>query len=127
MLTDLNENGREVCAEYLPPSVVLDNNMNFGDFVITLKSREVKEKYALSIINLKNNMTNTWREITHFWYKWPETGVPSDETSVIAMLLEARSALKMPMTEQSEDGEHLNNGYTPSIENGAAYKKRIQG
>lgn len=34
MATDLSENGVEKCAEYLPPSVVLDNNRTFGDFQV---------------------------------------------------------------------------------------------
>lgn len=35
MATDLSESGVEKCAEYLPPSVVLDNNRTFGDFQVT--------------------------------------------------------------------------------------------
>lgn len=100
MLTDLTENGIEKCAEYLPPSAVLDTNRVFGDYSVTLKNREVKDKYAMSTIHLRNTETNTWREITHFWYQWPEEGMPLDETSIIAMLLEARSYLKMAMPEQ---------------------------
>lgn len=91
MATDLSEGGVEKCAEYLPPSVVLDNNRTFGDFQLTLKSRENKEKYTISTVHLRNTQTNTWREIMHFWYQWPDTGVPIDESSIIAMLLEARS------------------------------------
>lgn len=34
MATDLSESGVEKCAEYLPPSVVLDNNRTFGDFQV---------------------------------------------------------------------------------------------
>lgn len=103
MATDLTENGIEKCAEYLPPSVVLDNHHTFGDYVVTLKSREVKEKYAVSTVHLKNMQTNTWRELTHFWYQWPDTGVPSDEATAVAMLLEARSYLKMAMAEQIDE------------------------
>lgn len=107
MLTDLTENGIEKCAEYLPPSAVLDCNRVFGDYSVTLKNREVKDKYAVSTVHLKNSVTNTWREIMHFWYQWPEEGMPTDETSVIAMMLEARSYLKMPIPEQidMEEGD----------------------
>lgn len=104
MATDLIENGIEKCAEYLPPSFVIDNHVTFGDFTITLKNREVRDKYAVSTMHLKNMQTKTWREITHLWYQWPETGTPSDETSIIAMLLEARSYLKMAAPEQSAAG-----------------------
>lgn len=103
MATDLSENGHEKSAEYLPPSVVLENRVSFGEFQVTLKSREVKEKYAVSSVHLKNTETNTWRELTHLWYQWPDTGVPNDEATMVAMLLEARSYLKMAMPEQIDD------------------------
>lgn len=69
---------------------------------MTLKNREVKEKYAISTVHLRNAKTKTWREIVHFWYQWPDTNVPIDETSLIAMLLEARSHLKLALPEQSD-------------------------
>lgn len=94
MLTDFHENGIEKCAQYIPSSVILDNSQTFGDFEVTLKSREVKEKYAVSKIHLRNLQTKTWREVTHFWYSWPtDRGCPSDEMSVINLLLEARTFL----------------------------------
>ncbi|XP_055634648.1 mucin-2 isoform X2 [Toxorhynchites rutilus septentrionalis] len=102
MATDLSENGVEKCAEYLPPSVVLDNNRTFGDFQLTLKNRENKEKYTISTVHLRNTQTNTWREIMHFWYQWPDTGVPIDESSIIAMLLEARSYSRLAPGEMAE-------------------------
>lgn len=100
MATDLTENGIEKCADYLPPSFVIDNHIHFGDYQVILKNREVKEKYAVSSIHLKNAVTKTWREITHLWYQWPDKGIPTDEASLIAMLLEARSYLKMNLPEQ---------------------------
>jgi hypothetical protein len=72
---------------------------------VTLKNREVKEKYAISTVHLRNANTKTWREIVHFWYQWPDTNVPIDETSMIAMLLEARSHLKLALPEQSDAGD----------------------
>ncbi|XP_058454935.1 mucin-5AC isoform X2 [Malaya genurostris] len=102
MATDLSENGVEKCAEYLPPSVVLDNNRTFGDFQLTLKNRENKEKYTISTVHLRNTQTNTWREIMHFWYQWPDSGVPIDESSIIAMLLEARSYSRLAPAEMAD-------------------------
>ncbi|XP_053697134.1 mucin-17 [Sabethes cyaneus] len=102
MATDLSESGVEKCAEYLPPSVVLDNNRDFGDFQLTLKNRENKEKYTISTVHLRNTQTNTWREIMHFWYQWPDTGVPIDESSIIAMLLEARSYSRLAPAEMAD-------------------------
>lgn len=107
MATDLIENGIDRCAEYLPPSVVLDNHMTFGNLQVTLKSREVKDKYAVSSLHLKNTATNTWREITHFWYQWPtdtkSSPVP-EKASVVAMLLEAQSFLKVTLPDQMDEG-----------------------
>lgn len=105
MATDLVENRIEKCAEYLPPSATLDNHTAFGDYQITLKNREVKDKYALSTILLKNTLSGSSRELTHFWYKWPEIGVPNDESSIIAMLLEARSYLKAYAAEETNDAK----------------------
>ncbi|XP_058824958.1 mucin-5AC isoform X2 [Topomyia yanbarensis] len=132
MATDLSENGVEKCAEYLPPSVVLDNNRTFGDFQLTLKNRENKEKYTISTVHLRNTQTNTWREIMHFWYQWPDTGVPIDESSIIAMLLEARSYSRLAPDEMAdapvgitsiaeEDGTESDNPPTPTAAgNGSA-------
>nr|XP_049463916.1 serine-rich adhesin for platelets isoform X1 [Anopheles coluzzii]XP_049463917.1 serine-rich adhesin for platelets isoform X1 [Anopheles coluzzii]XP_049463918.1 serine-rich adhesin for platelets isoform X1 [Anopheles coluzzii]XP_049463919.1 serine-rich adhesin for platelets isoform X1 [Anopheles coluzzii]XP_049463920.1 serine-rich adhesin for platelets isoform X1 [Anopheles coluzzii] len=102
MATDLSENGVEKCAEYLPPSVVLDNSRTFGDFQLTLKNRENKEKYTISTVHMRHTPSNNLREIMHFWYQWPDTGVPIDESSIIGMLLEARTHLKLSPSELAE-------------------------
>ncbi|XP_061393678.1 tyrosine-protein phosphatase non-receptor type 7-like [Musca vetustissima] len=129
--TDLIENGVEKCAEYLPPSVTLDNHASFGDFQVTLQNREVKDKYAISTIVLKNTAeNNASRELTHYWYKWPETGVPAEEAPIIAMLLEARSSLISYANEQAneekEKSSTLNNSASTntlrSAEEGTAGK-----
>jgi hypothetical protein len=40
-------------------------------------------------------VSNSWREVTHFWYLgWPEKGVPLEANSLIAFLIEARSYMK---------------------------------
>ncbi|XP_043285168.1 mucin-5AC [Venturia canescens] len=92
MLTDLVENGVEKCAEYIPPSEVTDCHRIFGDFRVTLKKRETKEKYAISTILLKNLENDTFRELWHIWYMWPANGVQSsDAAGLIAVLLEARA------------------------------------
>ncbi|XP_020283740.1 mucin-3A isoform X2 [Pseudomyrmex gracilis] len=91
MLTDLVENGVEKCTEYIPPSEVIDCHRLYGDFQVTLKKRETKEKYAISTLHLKNLENNTFREIFHIWYLWPVSGVQSDGAGLIAVLLEARA------------------------------------
>lgn len=117
--TDLIENGVEKCAEYLPPSVTLDNHSTFGDFQITLQNREVKDKYAISTLLLKHVSENATRELTHYWYKWPEVGVPAEEAPIIAMLLEARSSLISYAIEQAnEDKEKSSTATLRSIEEG---------
>lgn len=90
-LTDLSENGVARCAEYLPPSEVLDCHRLYGDYQVTLKSRELRDNYVTSHVQLKRMEDNLVREITHLWYSsWPATGVPEDPKTVVALLLEAR-------------------------------------
>uniref|UniRef100_A0A6P4EQG2 Flocculation protein FLO11 n=1 Tax=Drosophila rhopaloa TaxID=1041015 RepID=A0A6P4EQG2_DRORH len=101
--TDLSENGIEKCAEYLPPSATLDNHSSYGDYQVTLKHREVKDRYAISTLVLKRVDGEESRELTHYWYKWPEAGVPAEEAPIIAMLLEARSSLKTYCLEQANE------------------------
>ncbi|XP_017119059.1 mucin-5AC [Drosophila elegans] len=101
--TDLSENGIEKCAEYLPPSATLDNHSSYGDYQVTLKHREVKDRYAISTLILKRVDGEENRELTHYWYKWPEAGVPAEEAPIIAMLLEARSSLKTYCLEQASE------------------------
>jgi hypothetical protein len=48
---------QEKCVDYLPPSEVLDCHRLFGDFQVTLKKREVKDKYIISIVQLKVDLT----------------------------------------------------------------------
>ncbi|KAG7188946.1 hypothetical protein KM043_008546 [Ampulex compressa] len=91
MLTDLVENGVEKCTEYIPPSEVTDCHRLYGDYQVTLKKRETKEKYAISTLHLKNLENNTFREVFHIWYLWPVSGVQSDGAGLIAVLLEARA------------------------------------
>lgn len=122
MCTDNSKNLKivllqEKCADYMPPSEITDCHRLFGDFQITLKKREVKDKYIISSLQLKVNLfiavllhdmyvfvllqnmvSNSWREVTHFWYLgWPEKGVPLEANSLIAFLIEARSYVKNPI------------------------------
>lgn len=110
MATDLLENGIEKCAEYLPPSVTLENHIVHGNFQITLVDREVKEKFAVSTVSLKNTVTEETKEIIHYWYKWPETGVPSDLTSIIDLLSGARTSLKQLSNEISTSEKETRQG-----------------
>ncbi|XP_044258859.1 filamentous growth regulator 23 [Tribolium madens] len=113
MVTHLFENGVEKCVDYLPPSEVLDCHRLFGDFQVTLKKREVKDKYIISSLQLKNMVSNSWREVTHFWYMgWPEKGVPTEANSLIAFLIEARSYMKSSSIDRKEvtNGNLANGG-----------------
>jgi len=90
-MTDLSENGVSRCAEYLPPSEVLDCHRLYGDYQVTLKSRELRDNYVTSYLQLKRMEDNLVRDITHLWYTlWPVSGVPQDVKAVVAILLEAR-------------------------------------
>lgn len=49
-------------------------------------------------------VSNSWREVTHFWYLgWPEKGVPLEANSLIAFLIEARSYVKGPLTSENQN------------------------
>ncbi|XP_037780273.1 tyrosine-protein phosphatase non-receptor type 1-like [Penaeus monodon] len=67
MLTDFVEKGIDKCADYLPPSETLDCHRVYGEFQVTLKSRDMKEKFVVSNVQLKN-LETTWSE------KWPTCG-----------------------------------------------------
>ncbi|VEN49208.1 unnamed protein product [Callosobruchus maculatus] len=108
MITHLFENGVEKCVDYLPPSEVLDCHRVFGDYQITLKKRDVKDKYIISSLQLKNMVSNSWREVTHFWYLgWPDKGVPSEANSLIAFLIEARSYMKTSTLDKNSSAAGL--------------------
>ncbi|XP_066252310.1 uncharacterized protein [Euwallacea similis] len=117
MLTHLVENGLEKCVDYLPLSEVLECSRMFGDFQVTLKKREVKEKYIISGLQLKNMVSNSWREVMHFWYLgWPEKGVPMEANSLIAFIIEARSYMKSG-TPDNKNNNRLHNGATQTDHN----------
>ncbi|XP_023246641.1 uncharacterized protein LOC106645236 isoform X2 [Copidosoma floridanum] len=91
MLTDLEENGVEKCVEYVPTHEVSDCHRLFGDYQVTLKKREPKDKYAVSSLRLKNLENNTFRDVYHLWYLWPANGVPSDASGLLDVLMQARA------------------------------------
>lgn len=58
---------------------------------MTLKSRELRDKYVTSSVQLKRMEDNLVRDVVHLWYSsWPATGVPDDAKTVVDLLLEAR-------------------------------------
>lgn len=95
MLTDFVEKGIDKCADYLPPSETLDCHRLYGDFQVTLKSRDMREKYVVSNVQLKNLENNLVREIAHMWFTgWPASGVPNEESAFISYILDIRRTRK---------------------------------
>ncbi|CAL4068370.1 unnamed protein product, partial [Meganyctiphanes norvegica] len=95
MITDFVEKGIDKCADYLPPSETLDCHRLYGDFQVTLKSRDMRENYVASSVQLKNLENNLVREIAHMWYTgWPAAGVPNEEGAFIYFILEIRRTRK---------------------------------
>lgn len=95
--------------------MTLDNHSTFGDFHVLLQNREVKNRYAISTLLLKcNSAGGKSREITHYWYKWPENGVPNEEAPLIAMLLEVRSSL----ISYGNEAPPVEDATTTSLDNG---------
>ncbi|KAG0715005.1 Tyrosine-protein phosphatase non-receptor type 7 [Chionoecetes opilio] len=95
MLTDFVEKGIDKCADYLPPSETLDCHRLYGDFQVTLKSRDMREKFVVSYVQLKNLENNLVREVAHMWFTgWPAAGVPNEEGAFISFILEVRRTRK---------------------------------
>ncbi|KAK8740194.1 hypothetical protein OTU49_003096 [Cherax quadricarinatus] len=95
MLTDFVEKGIDKCADYLPPSETLDCHRLYGDFQVTLKSRDMREKFVVSNVQLKNLENNLVREVAHMWFTgWPASGVPNEETAFISFILDVRRTRK---------------------------------
>lgn len=95
MLTDFVEKGIDKCADYLPPSETLDCHRLYGDFQVTLKSRDMREKFVVSNVQLKNLENNLVREVAHMWFTgWPSSGVPNEETAFISFILDVRRTRK---------------------------------
>lgn len=95
MLTDFVEKGIDKCADYLPPSETLDCHRLYGDFQVTLKSRDMREKFVVSNVQLKNLENNLMREVAHMWFTgWPASGVPNEEGAFISFILEVRRTRK---------------------------------
>ena len=66
---------------------------------VTLKSRDMQEKYVVSCVLLKNLENNLTREVRHMWFTgWPATGVPNTERPFISFILAVRTAAKQHKT-----------------------------
>lgn len=79
MLTDLVENGVEKCTEYIPPSEITDCRRLYGDFQVTLKKRETKEKYAISTLHLNVSDNARWKLFLHKLYHIKVSIYPNDK------------------------------------------------
>lgn len=54
-------------------------------------------------------VSNSWREVTHFWYLgWPEKGIPPEANSMIAFLIEARSYMKTATLDMVSKSSRIN-------------------
>lgn len=62
---------------------------------VTLKSRDMKEKFVVSNVQLKNLENSLVREVAHMWFTgWPASGVPNEEAGFISFILEVRRTRK---------------------------------
>lgn len=90
MLTACEENGVQRCASYFPLNT-LDCHKLYGDYQVTLVSKDVRPSFTISTFKLHHLDKNLCREVYHCWYTaWPVQGVPEDVSSVVLFLLEAR-------------------------------------
>jgi len=85
----------ERSAHYLPPSQTLDCHRVYGDYQVTLKSRDLQEQFVVSVVVLKELQSALTRELSHLWYTgWPAQGVPRLEAPYISFVLAVRAKRK---------------------------------
>ncbi|CAC5383376.1 Receptor-type tyrosine-protein phosphatase F,Receptor-type tyrosine-protein phosphatase S,Tyrosine-protein phosphatase 10D,Receptor-type tyrosine-protein phosphatase gamma,Receptor-type tyrosine-protein phosphatase delta [Mytilus coruscus] len=90
MLTDMDERGQPRCIPYWPEKTGMENRLTYGDFIITLKKKEVHQEYIVSVLEIKDIEKNLVREVRHFWYTcWPSDSTP-EPISLVKFVLDTR-------------------------------------
>ncbi|XP_063432359.1 uncharacterized protein LOC134714762 [Mytilus trossulus] len=91
MLTDMDERGQPRCIPYWPEKTGMENRLTYGDFIITLKKKEIHQEYIVSVLEIKDIENNLVREVRHFWYTcWPSDSTP-EPISLVKFVLDTRS------------------------------------
>jgi protein tyrosine phosphatase len=92
MLNRIIEKGMLKCEPYWP-ATESRSPMEYGDFVISLLSREEKFAFTICQLELKNTNSDERRNITHFQYTdWPDFGIPETPDVFLTFLQEVRDS-----------------------------------
>lgn len=109
MLNRIIEKGTVKCYQYWPLSQNFDHeddDMIFEDVQMMVSLLDEKEtpNYIIRTLELKNLVTNEFREVLHFQYTtWPDFGVPSSPLAFLNFLMAVR------------ESDSLDNNYGPCI------------
>ncbi|CAG2221350.1 unnamed protein product [Mytilus edulis] len=78
------------CIPYWPEKTGMENRLTYGDFIITLKKKEIHQEYIVSVLEIKDIEKNLVREVRHFWYTcWPSDSTP-EPISLVKFVLDTR-------------------------------------
>ncbi|XP_048731767.2 uncharacterized protein LOC125648822 [Ostrea edulis] len=90
MLTAVNETSQPKDAAYIPDTEGINGRVRYGDLVLVLKKKEVRQEYIMSLLEIKDIENNLMREIRHFWFtSWSVDSIP-EPVSVIKLILDTR-------------------------------------
>lgn len=75
---------------YWPDNLETDCRREFGDYIVTLKKRDVQKDYVDCTLEIMDIERNLKREIHHFWFTcWSDTG-PPEPLALVKFVLDTR-------------------------------------
>lgn len=90
MLMAVNEASQPRDPAYVPDTEGVNGRVRYGDIVLVLKKKEVRQEYIMSLLEVKDIEHNLVREVRHFWFtSWPVDSIP-EPISVIKLILDTR-------------------------------------
>lgn len=90
MLTDMDERGMPKGTPYCPDAEDISSIGLYGDHEVILKTKDFKQEYIASTLELKDMENNLVRKLKHFWYtSWPAHGFP-EPISLVKFILDVR-------------------------------------
>ena len=92
MLCRRDENGRDKCAQYWPPTMQ-SSCVIAGFFMIECRGNTQRDCYTVTSLEILNLETQETHTLKHFhYYSWPDFGVPLNERVFVNFLMDVRSS-----------------------------------